>query len=318
MTAPLISIVLPAYNSSETLGRAIESVVQQTTGDWELIVVDDGSTDATPEITAHYRQQIGERLTALRQANGGPSAARNAGIDRARGRYVCFLDADDEFLPTKLARQMGFFERCPELGLVFSDYAYVDLRGRYHPSVFDDLAPFVRRIPFSEPSAGLRVCGAELVEAMTGRYTVSTITGMVRRDVLDAGVRFPDGLMYCEEWLFFLEVARRVRGGYVNEALSLHHHTAGSVSRSSVRRNLEHRVRALGHVLTHQAQDCPAARRALRRQLHESCRQLGYDCYKAGEYAAAQRHFQSALRHGADVRGVVHLLQALMRRCAGC
>ncbi|MCB9851174.1 MAG: glycosyltransferase [Phycisphaerales bacterium] len=314
--SPRISVVLPAYNSAETLGRAIDSVITQTFTDWELIVVDDGSMDATPLIAADYAAHLGERMRHVRTENRGPGAARNTGIDLARGEFVAFLDADDEFLPDKFSKLIAMCNRRPELGLVFSDYAYVDVAGKRHASIFDDFVPYIWDIPYEPIGDEMRVCGPELLDCMSGRYIISTITGMVRRSVLGDDVRFPEDLRYCEEWLFFLDVCRRTRAGYVAESLALHHHTAGSVSRSSVRRNLEHRIRALNSVRTSAPHLSARARRDLRMQLDETHRQLACDHYKSGAFSEACRHFAMALRTKPDLRTGVNLAQAIWRRVA--
>jgi glycosyltransferase involved in cell wall biosynthesis len=97
MTAPLVSIMMPAYNAEAFIAQAIESVLAQTMTDWELIIVDDGSTDGTPAVTDRY-QDPGIRV--LRQPNGGESIARNTALQHMRGSLVAFLDADDVFLPS--------------------------------------------------------------------------------------------------------------------------------------------------------------------------------------------------------------------------
>lgn len=102
-----VSVVMPAYNAAATIGSSIASVQQQTRGDWELIVVDDGSTDRTAEL-AETAAAEDPRIRVIRQRNRGVAAARNAGIDSARGRYLAFLDADDTWLPAKLERQLSF------------------------------------------------------------------------------------------------------------------------------------------------------------------------------------------------------------------
>jgi glycosyltransferase involved in cell wall biosynthesis len=103
---PRVSVVIPAYNAAWCIRRAVDSVQAQDFRDLELIVVDDGSSDATAEILATY----GSALTLVRQANGGLSNARNRGIAQARGRYVAFLDADDWWLPGKLSRQVALLD----------------------------------------------------------------------------------------------------------------------------------------------------------------------------------------------------------------
>lgn len=108
---PAVSVVVPAYNAAWCIRRAVDSVLAQTFTDFELIVVDDGSTDDTPAVLNTY----GDRLCLVRKPNGGLSSARNAGIEAARGRYVAFLDADDWWLPEKLRRQIALMEADPAL-----------------------------------------------------------------------------------------------------------------------------------------------------------------------------------------------------------
>lgn len=124
---PQVSVVIPAYNSAEYLPAAIESVLAQTYRDFEIIVVDDGSTDATPEVLQRY----GDQILAVSQANQGVALARNHGIRMAQGDWVAFLDADDLFLPDKLAAQMALAEANPSLGLIHSGWQRVDSQGRF-------------------------------------------------------------------------------------------------------------------------------------------------------------------------------------------
>jgi len=114
---PAVSVVVPAYNAAWCVRRAVESVLAQTFDDFELIVVDDGSTDDT----AHVLAEFGNRIRVISKPNGGLSSARNAGIAAARGRYVAFLDADDWWLPEKLEHQVALMDA--DDGLVFCSTA---------------------------------------------------------------------------------------------------------------------------------------------------------------------------------------------------
>jgi glycosyltransferase involved in cell wall biosynthesis len=120
---PLVSAVVPAYNAARTLRAAVESILLQTVGDIEVIVVDDGSEDDTAEVA---RAIADPRVRLVSQANGGASAARNAGIRSARGQYVAFLDADDLWLPHKLARQLALFGSRRDVHAVHCGATYVD------------------------------------------------------------------------------------------------------------------------------------------------------------------------------------------------
>ncbi|MCH8149571.1 MAG: glycosyltransferase family 2 protein [Planctomycetes bacterium] len=104
---------------------------------------------------------------------------------------MTFLDSDDEYLPTKLARQVELFQRAPELGLVYCDSAYVDLEGTRHESVFDEKTRLARTVPYEGMASCLCECRGSLFDWLIREYFVSTISGMVRRDVLGSDIRFP-------------------------------------------------------------------------------------------------------------------------------
>lgn len=121
MTDVAVSVVIPAYNAAAVIGRTLDSVRSQTFCDYETVVIDDGSTDATSEVIRSYFTQHRMRARILRQANRGMAAARNAGMREASGAYVALLDADDLWYPHKLAAVMDEFRRHPEADLVCHD-----------------------------------------------------------------------------------------------------------------------------------------------------------------------------------------------------
>jgi len=118
MPLPVISCIIPAFNCEGYLGEAIDSVLAQTYHPVELIVVDDGSTDGTPDVAATYDRKI----TCLHQANRGLSTARNTGIKASAGKFLAFLDADDVWHPDKLQRQMTYLAKRPHLDFCFTGY----------------------------------------------------------------------------------------------------------------------------------------------------------------------------------------------------
>src|ERR1700733_13391361 len=116
----LVSVVLPTYNRALTLERAIESVLNQTFTDFELIIVDDGSTDETRRILSKYKGLNNVRL--ISSCRRGCSAARNLGVSLSQGRYIAFQDSDDEWIPDKLAKAVTALENTgPETGVFYSD-----------------------------------------------------------------------------------------------------------------------------------------------------------------------------------------------------
>ncbi len=122
---PRVSLILPTYNSAKYVGEALESVFRQTYDSYEVIVIDDGSTDETRQVLEPYRLYI----RYLYQRNAGPSAARNAGLGLARGKYVVFMDADDVLLPTKLAEQAAWLDAQPNVGCLHSGWYMIDPEG---------------------------------------------------------------------------------------------------------------------------------------------------------------------------------------------
>lgn len=282
---PTVSVIVPAWNCAAWLPRCIRSVIAQTFHDWELIVVvqsDDGSADV---VRAFQRDD--DRIVLIEQPNAGASGGRNRGIEAAHGAFVAFLDADDEFVPEKLARQLELFRLHPDLGLVYADYAFVDLDGGFHPSVFDELAPAARRVPAQQIAPRLFVCDENFFVHLAGTYFIATIVGMVRRDVLADDLRFSTALTYAEEWLFYLQVARKTRVGFVDEPLCVHHHRAGSVTRTSRLANLTAQCATL-RAIRRQFRDAPpAARRAIRLNLAGACRHLAVEQQRCGQHRKA-------------------------------
>jgi len=126
--SPVVSVVIPAYNADTWLAEAIQSVLDQSWQDFELIVVNDGSTDRTTEVVRGFKNR---RISCISQENRGLSSARNTGIRGARGEFIALLDADDKFKPEKLTRQLAKFDADPEIGIVTCGYDLIDDRGKW-------------------------------------------------------------------------------------------------------------------------------------------------------------------------------------------
>lgn len=128
--APLVSAIVPCYNQARFSPEAIESALSQTHGNRDVIVVDDGSPDATAEVTARYPD-----VRCLRQSNRGLAGARNAGFRASSGQYVLFLDADDRLTPNAVEAHLCCFEKHPETGFVVGDIDHISLDGSYTGSL---------------------------------------------------------------------------------------------------------------------------------------------------------------------------------------
>jgi glycosyltransferase involved in cell wall biosynthesis len=124
VSTPAVSVVVPTFNRARLLPEALDSIFAQTCRPLEVLVVDDGSTDDTESVLQPYVARHGVRV--LRQSNGGPSAARNRGMEAARGEYVAFLDSDDLWLPVKLAVQIPALDARPEAVMSYSNFLEFD------------------------------------------------------------------------------------------------------------------------------------------------------------------------------------------------
>lgn len=124
-----VDVIIPAYNAARFLPAAIESVAAQTFKDWRILLVDDGSADDTSEIVPPYCERLGEKLKYIRQANAGPSAARNRAIHDSSADFLALLDADDVWLPWRLEESLKSFEGRPLAGLSYGMIRYIDQDG---------------------------------------------------------------------------------------------------------------------------------------------------------------------------------------------
>jgi len=145
LSGPLVSVIMPVYNRAGWVARAVESVLAQTYRDFELLVIDDGSTDGTLRVLEGF----GARLRLLEQAHAGMEAAHNLGLAHARGEFVAFIDSDDVWHEERLSRQLPLFER-PEVGVVFGNAVLADYRQtpplRLKRTFFDGVRPSRGRV----------------------------------------------------------------------------------------------------------------------------------------------------------------------------
>jgi hypothetical protein len=221
---PRVSVVIPAYNNGAYLREAIASVHRQTFPVYEIIVVDDGSTDDT----AALAETLGAHV--IRQANAGPAVARNTGIHAAAGEWIAFLDADDLWMEHKLERQMLATRQAPEIGLIFSDYLYFDERGTHQKTGFD-LEGEVRDIVRTSLAPGLWRCDrASAGAALARKMFMFTSTVVVRRDMLLGDALFDDALRCAEDYELFLRLIVRTEVACADEALVAYRRHASSVT----------------------------------------------------------------------------------------
>jgi glycosyltransferase involved in cell wall biosynthesis len=209
---PAVTVVIPAFNAEPYIGDALASVRDQTLTDLEVILVDDGSTDGT---IAEAKRSAGSLdLTIVCQKNAGPSAARNAGIRRARGRHCAFLDADDTMLPELLAAQAELLDADPEVGLVLTDVMTFDERGTIHAS----------RWSLSDP-----VAGSVLDRLLLDNFITTSAVMAPTKYLCEAGL-FPEDRRVAEDYELWLRLASRWKVALIDRPLVRYRYSSGSLS----------------------------------------------------------------------------------------
>jgi glycosyltransferase involved in cell wall biosynthesis len=188
---PSVSVIIPAFNAETFLEETLDSVLSQTFDDYEIIVVDDGSTDRTPEVLKRYDTSI----HSIRTVNRGPSHARNTGIRAAGGCYVAFLDADDLWTPDKLALQIDFLEARPHIDLVFADMLKFNRDRIVMPSYFQSLKnPAIRRKIMTEGE-----CLSDATSLLMQCNVIPTGTVVLRRTALRHSGLFDENISNVED-----------------------------------------------------------------------------------------------------------------------
>jgi len=212
---PRVSVIVPAYNAARYLPFAIDSVVSQAYGDWELIIVDDGSTDETRWVVHSYASTLGMKLRYVYQPNRGLPAARNTGIQWAQGEFIAILDADDVWLPARLARGVAVMDSIPNAGLVHSRIARINVDGQ-----IIGYLEFPRKYQ----------AGKIAVDIYTRRANILCPTVLFRKQCLDVVGHFDETMRATEDRDLWFRIAERYEIAYIDEILAHSRLTPGSMS----------------------------------------------------------------------------------------
>lgn len=265
---PSVSVVMAAKNYARFLPAAVESVLAQTVTDWELLIIDDGSTDATPAAVRPFLKD--SRIRCVRADRLGQSRAKNLGIDLGRGEYVAFLDADDVWRPTKLEKQLAVFRANPAVGVVAS------LR-----ELIDEAGALIPRPPTPLPPAGW------VRDRMFVQNFVCFSSAVVRRVVFDHVGRFDPLLDLSIDYDLWLRVAAHYPFDCVPEPLVLYRTGHGNLSQK-----LSDRV-ATAFAIMHRRR-AGVSDEALAAGYASTARTLGW-VYRRTEPANAARWYLRAL-----------------------
>jgi glycosyltransferase involved in cell wall biosynthesis len=277
MTHPLVSVVVPVYNGERYLRQALESALGQTYRSLEIVVVDDGSTDGSPQLIASF----GSRLRSLRQANGGVALARNSGIRAAHGELIAFLDQDDWWMPEKIEKQVALFLADERLGLAHTAILQYS----------DSAAAFVEPVYLTHRSPQLQ--GDCFEELLLGNAIFNSST-MIRKNVLQKSGTFDPGIPgnTVQDYDLWLRIARHFPFAYLPQQLTALrlHDGQGTLNRLAM---LGDELRLLERIVSErQLRDSPA----LRARFAELLDELGVAHLDNRAHRLARQCFIRALR----------------------
>jgi len=269
MTHPLVSIIIPTYNRASIILTAVASVEQQTFTDYEIIVVDDGGSDDTRGL---LESRHNDKIIYLRkETNQGLAAARNTGMQAARGEYLAFLDDDDAWLPEKLALQIPILQQNPATGMVHCGYTEIDEHGRV-----------LRRV---QPDKKGRVYHRLLY------YNNIVLSGVVVRKGLAARVGcFDENLSGCADWDLWLRIARCCDIDFVDAPLVTYR-----IHSDNMHKNIHGMETDTFRILEKHAPDMPALER--NRIYSEHAIIYARQYYRAGNMQDCKRLLHTALTH---------------------
>lgn len=217
---PKVSVIIPAYNCAKFVDGTIISVLKQDFSDYEMVIIDDGSTDNTYEAISRFSDR---RIKYIHQINQGVGAARNTGIQKSNGEYLCFLDCDDIFLANSISKRVAFLDKYKEVMLVFSDHSREYDKG--YP-----ISNYLRKYDF------VNFCKDEIVKSDANEiifnpvfyrkfltfpiWAIHTSTMMLRRSVFSEIGLVSGGIQECQELEMCLRVMKKYNIGFINEQLS--------------------------------------------------------------------------------------------------
>ena len=272
------SLIIPTFNHARFIGAAIDSALAQTVSAFEVIVVDDGSSDKTPMVLARYAG----RVRVLRQQNRGLSAARNAGLAAALGTFVSFLDADDVMAPTKLAAQLEVLERSHAIGWTYCDV------------LMETVATGATARASERFGYASRALDGWLFPELVHGNFIPAIAPLVRRTALEAAGGFDERLAALEDWDMWLRLSLIAEARYTPAVLVTYRIRPGGMSENRARMD---RSRFL--VLDKINRTRPIALESLgtvgRRIIADTHNWLGKEAYASGDWREARRRFAASV-----------------------
>ena len=304
---PLVSIIVPAWNCARWITATLESVYAQTYRNWEIILVDDGSTDDTRSILDRHMGRIRYHY----QENGGTAAARNAGLGKARGELIAFLDNDDLWLPRKLELQVNALHAAPECGLVFTDgRVFTDDGRRLHSVLSRQLDTWVARCMTAD---GLTAKGWLFRELLLASEIASASSVLLSKQCIESVGGFDEKIWLADDYDLWLRIALRRPVILVRKCLYLWRWRDDSQSGRIADRQYRWKKAAIAVVEKH-LPDAPSdIRAAVKLNLSTMYWLCARELFGEDQFRESRRMFIGCLRHdGRRLSSLIFLLASYL------
>lgn len=229
---PIVSVIIPVYNGERYLTETIESVIAQTEVNWEIIAVNDGSSDNSQAILQEYAKKIPDRIKVITVENGGVSRARNTAVAVARGTYVAFLDQDDLWASRKLERQVEMFSQDKNLGISFTNVMFIDEKGTV---LREDVLRF-----------GVKHRG-NIFEFLIFENFIGISSVMLKKELYVRTGGFDPRFSLAEDYDFLLKVTQKSSIDYIDEPLLLYREHGDSGTHIKIDRLIDEALSISNH-----------------------------------------------------------------------
>jgi glycosyltransferase involved in cell wall biosynthesis len=315
MSPPDLSVIVPAYNRASFLPAMVGSLRASGVKGLEILIVDDGSKDDTRAVA----ESLGEPVRYVWQANAGPAAARNNGFGLSKGRYLAFVDSDDEWLPGAAEGLIELLDRHPEIDVLFTDARMGNRQDGFVSWIDGAGGQVFAALPSREPEGGLRVLERRpLFRRMAERNMVFISCTVVRREAFAGAGMFDQTLCGAADWHLWLRLASRATFAYRAQPLGNYTRHDGCMSNDHDGMKREFCL-TLKKLLAPGALGPDGDPDRVRERLRHHLFGYAYDAYDRGEYPEARRRFAALLRDGGpELSGAAYwLLSALPFGLAG-
>lgn len=289
-TNPTVSVIIPAYNAAPWIAETIDSVLNQTFQDFEVIVVDDGSTDGTTEIVKNYKSQV----QYLYKNNGGVGSARNTGIRAARGRYIACVDADDLWLPEKLEVQTQLLEKEPSLAWVYSDGLIFENNSNQNLHLFSQSASMI---------------SGDILRPLLLQDFIPCPTPVIRRDIFENVGFFEEdmSLQSVADWDMWLRISAKYPVGFIDKPLvKYRRHSASMTGTSLIQPSLTSRLTVVDRAISREPERLGNLRQQAIANVYMT---LGHLLMSRGARAEARRMYLHSIQmNSKQIKSVIYLM----------